>query len=114
MDKIPSKYQPGWLMNLDGRTAICQELRRRYHHVVSDLGGAESLSYAKSSLVERLLWLEHWLQTQEQKMAEGAEIDSGRYSAAVNSLKGIIAVLGVDRKARDITLGDYIKEQGAA
>jgi hypothetical protein len=105
----PKDFTPGWLDQLDGRTGIAQTMRARYAAMTSDLGGAESLSYAQRSLAERALWLEYWLQTQEQELAKGKEFDVSRWIQAANGLQGILAKLGLERKARDVpNLADYL------
>ncbi|GEK72948.1 MULTISPECIES: hypothetical protein [Halomonas] len=99
---VPAEFSPGWIQSLDGRTAIAREMRRRFDEVASDLGGAESLSYLQRSLVSRYLWAEFWIQRQEQAMAEGNDVDMGRYTQAVNSASGLANKLGLDRVARDV------------
>lgn len=105
---IPNSYTPNWLEGLDGRTALAQEMRRRYDAFVSDLGGDETLSYAQRSLVARALWLELHLQQQEEALASGADFDSGKWVQAVNSLQGVLSKLGLERKAKEVTLSDVI------
>ena len=111
----PKKYQLGWLSELDGRTAICQEMRERYIEFTDDLGGRKNLSYAKRSLVERALWLEYWLTTQELALAKGDDFDVARWTQAANSLQGILSKLGLERQAKDVTsLKDYIRAREAS
>ena len=106
----PDKFAQGWLSELDGRTGIAQVMRERYAAFTADLGGAEHLSYAQRSLVERALWLEYWLAQQEQGLATGAEFDVGKWVQAANSLQGILSKLGLDRQARDVPhLSSFIK-----
>lgn len=103
----PEKFEPQWLAALDGRTAIAQEMRRRFDEVSADLGG--DLSYLTRSLVSRYLWQEFWIQQQEQHLAEGKEVDIGKYTQAVNAASGLAAKLGLGRKARDVpNLVDYL------
>lgn len=105
----PRKFEPGWIDKLDKRTGIAQSMRARYQSFTDDLGGAERLSYSQRSLVERALWLEFWLATQEQAMAEGKEIEVGKWTQACNSLQGILSKLGLDRVAKDIPdLAEYL------
>ena len=107
----PDKFANGWISQLDGRTGIAQELRQRYKSLVNDLGGHRNLSYQQRSLVERSLWLEYFLQQQEQVLATGGDFDSGRWTQAVNSLQGIYAKLGLERKAKEVpNLSDFIKK----
>lgn len=98
----PARYTPGWLADLDKRTAVAQEMARRFDEVATDLGGADRLSYLARSLVSRYLWSEYWIQQQERAIAEGREVDMGRYTQAVNSATGLANKLGLDRVARDV------------
>lgn len=108
----PDKFTKGWLESLDGRTAVAQVMRERWQHFTRDLGGVDRLSYAQRSLVERALWLEYWLQTQEQELATGGDFDVGRWTQAANALQGILAKLGLERQARDVpNLAEYLAKR---
>lgn len=98
----PDKFSQDWLQSLDGRTAVAQVMRERWQQFTDDLGGSSALSYAQRSLVERALWLEYWMQQQEQALATGAEFDVGKWTQAANSLQGIMSKLGLDRVAHDV------------
>ena len=103
--KTPQKkFTTGWRSELDKRTALAQVMRERYLEFTDDLGGADSLSYAKRSLVERVLWLEYWLAQQERALAQGQEFDVGRWTQAVNALQGILSKLGLERQDKDFTM----------
>lgn len=105
----PSKYCKTWLNDLDGRTEIAKIMRERYQSFTNDLGGADRLSYAQRSLVERALWLEYWLASQERELASGGEFDVSRWVQAANSLQGIMSKLGLERIAREVTsLREYL------
>ncbi|MGJ7459445.1 hypothetical protein [Halomonas sp. RA08-2] len=106
----PDTFAPNWLNQLDQRTGIAQAMRSRYAQFTNDLGGAESLSYAQRSLVERALWLEFWLQQQEVELAQGQAFDVGKWVQAANGLQGILSKLGLDRKAKDVpNLSEFLK-----
>lgn len=106
----PRKYSRTWLTDLDGRTEVAKQMRERFKAFTNDLGGAERLSYAQRSLVERVLWLEYWLATQERELASGKEFDVARWVQAANSLQGIMSKLGLERVAREIpSLREYIR-----
>lgn len=110
---VPASYMPGWLHALDNRSSIAITMRDRYAAFTSDLGGAESLSYAQRSLVERALWLEFWLQQQEVELAQGEAFDVGKWVQASNSLQGILTKLGLERKARDVPdLNTFLAARG--
>lgn len=118
MPKQPTpqtRYQAGWMSDLDGRTAIAQDMRQRWRALTDDLGGADRLSYAQRSLVERALWLEFWLAQQEQELAGGGDFDVARWVQACNSLQGVLGKLGLERRARDVpTLHEYIQAKGSS
>lgn len=115
LDAPPDRFIQGWLNALDGRTAVAQVMRERYRIFTDDLGGANGLSYAQRSLVERALWLEYWLANQEQTLAGGqGEFDVGKWVQAANSLQGILTKLGLERKARDVpNLADYLNQKAS-
>lgn len=112
MSKIqapPDKYVPGWLESLDGRTALAVDMRERWQSLTTDLGGEARLSYAQRSLCERCLWLEFWLRTQEQALADGNEFDAGKWTQACNALQGIYSKLGLERRAKEVPdLGTFL------
>lgn len=111
----PKQYTPDWLQSLDGRTAVAQEMRLRFQTYTDDLGGDASLSYAQRSLVMRALWLEYWLQTQEQHLAIGGDFDAGKWTQGANSLQGIMAKLGLNRVAKDVPdLASYMQRKQEA
>jgi hypothetical protein len=108
----PKNFNTGWLSELDGRTAIAQELRARYAAFTNDLGGVERLSYAQRSLVSRALHLEYWLAQQEKALIEGADFDVGKWVQAANGLQGILSKLGLERQARDVpNLSAFLHER---
>ena len=110
----PKTFNTGWLSELDGRTAIAQEMRERFRAFTDDLGGADTLSYAKRSLVERALWLEFWLAQQEQALAGGSDFDVGKWTQAANALQGILSKLGLDRQAKDVpSLNEYLARKAS-
>ena len=107
----PDKFANGWIGQLDARTALAQEIRRRYKALAGDLGGLGALSYQQRSLLERSLWLEYFLQQQEQELATGGNFDAGKWTQACNALSGLYSKLGIERKAKEVpNLSDFIKK----
>lgn len=116
LQDIPERFTPGYLARLDGRTTIAADLRARWDEITSDLGGADRLSYAQRSLIERALWLEHWLSVQERALAAGQydAFDAGKWTQACNALQGILKTIGLERRTKDVTsLSDYIASKSA-
>ena len=111
---VPDKFEGGYLDRLDGRTALAATMRAQWQEMTDDLGGADRLSYAQRCLVERVLWLEHWLRIQEQALAEGRldEFDAGRWTQALNTLVGVLSRLGLERREKDVTdLHGYLAQK---
>lgn len=105
---IPADFSGDWLEKLDGRTRLAQACRTRYAALTDDLGGHDRLSYQRRSLAKRAVWLEAVIETQEAALARGDDVDQGRMTQALNSLLGVFKALGLDRKARDVSLSDYL------
>jgi hypothetical protein len=112
---VALEFRRGWLDELDGRLGLARDLRARFDEIAADLGGIETLSYARRSLIERALWAEFWISRQERDLAEGREIDVGRYTQAVNSLQGLFSRIGLDRVAKRVpSLSEYLKRREAS
>jgi hypothetical protein len=113
--KIPAQYEHGWLDQLDGRRNLSKQMRARFDEICNDLGGRDALSYMQRSLIERALWLEHWLAQQERELAEGGDFDVSRWIQAANSLQGIYSRLGLERRQHDVPdLQSYLRQRQGA
>jgi hypothetical protein len=81
---------------------------RRFHDLVqghvSDLGGRPIMSEAQFALCKRAAGLECELEQMEGRMSLGEQVDLDRYGRAASHLRRILEVLGLERKARDVTL----------
>lgn len=108
------RFQRGWLDRLDSRHNLTKELRERFDEICADLGGRDLLSYMQRSLIERALWLEHWLASQERELAKGQDFDVSRWIQAANSLQGIYSRLGLERRSREVPdLQTYLRQREA-
>jgi hypothetical protein len=83
---------------------------RRFHDLVqghiSDLGGRPIVSEARFALCKRAAGLECELEQMEGRMSLGEEINLDSYGRAASHLRRILETLGLERKARDVTLID--------
>lgn len=114
-EAVAGRYQRSWLDRLDARHNLTRELRERFDEICADLGGRDALSYMQRSLVERALWLEHWLANQERELSKGGEFDVSRWIQAANSLQGIYSRLGLERKAKQAPdLPTYLRQREAS
>ncbi|WP_194755712.1 hypothetical protein [Aliidiomarina indica] len=112
--QIPPKYSHDWLEKLDGRTAIAKALQQRHGELVNDLGGQPALSYQRLSLTRRAIHMEAVIEQQEQALARGEDVDTGKLTQSINSLIGLYKTLGLDRVARDASLSAIIQQSKAA
>lgn len=111
----PKRYTPDWLQTLDGRTQVAAAMRSRHTALCNDLGGHERLSYQQLALIDRALFLQYWLEQEEQKLATGAEFDSAKWVQACNSLNGLLSKLGLERRAREVpALQQYLQANSGA
>jgi hypothetical protein len=80
---------------------------RRFHDLVlghvSDLGGRSVLSEAQFALCKRASGLECELEQMEGRLSLGEEIDLDSYGRAASHLRRLLEVLGIERRARDVS-----------
>lgn len=113
---MPRKYRPGFIADLDRRTALPQRLAANLQGFENDRGGAEHLSTAQRTLAERAAWLTEILRQQEIRMARGEPIDLGAYVRGIQTLTTLLRTLGLHRQPRKVsTLEAYVaSKKGAA
>lgn len=58
--------------------------------------------------------MEYWISAQERGLAQGEEFDVGKWVQAVNSLQGLVARIGIERRARDVSLADVLNSEAKA
>lgn len=112
---IPDKYSPDFADRLDRRTNIAKAIRGRIEAIETDMGGADGLSHARRSLIRRTVWLEAVIEHSEQKLAAGEGIDLGGHTQAINTLIGLLRLLGLERRQRPAErLRDVMRGDGPA
>ena len=114
--KVPKKHRKAQLVTLDSidqRTAAAKRIRELAGAITSDLGG--DLTAAQQVLVQRASIMAAIIEDQEARFARGELIDVGPYTTLVNSLRRVLADLGLKRIARDetLTLADYLRSKEA-
>ena len=108
---VDERYSDRFLVELDGRFRPAQVLRARYDALATDLGGLNYLSYKQRSWCRRVIHLEARIEKWELALAQGKTVSVTQYLQAVNGLIGLFKLLGLKRKARDVTLGEVLKGQ---
>jgi hypothetical protein len=102
-----------FLDGVDGRSVLARRYRDILAQLISDLGGDPS--EAQSLICRRAATLAVWCEQAEAEMAAGGEIDIGEYGPAVNALRRLLADIGLERKAKDVTdLAGYVRKMRAA
>ena len=109
----PDRFEPDFIDRMDLRTKAGKAVRARVHALAQSLGGADNLSYQRMSLVQRVIHLEFLLEKREEEIAQiEGKVDTalmGQYVQGINGLIGLFRILGLERQARDVTLGDYVR-----
>ena len=100
------------LEGVDGRTTTARRFREIVAQVSADIGGDPT--EAQRQLVARAGTLAIWCEARETELANGAEFNAAEYSTVSNSLRRLLADLGLKRQARDVTvsLAQYLHERG--
>jgi len=106
--EISKRFRADFLEMLDGRAEVTRTLRERLSALISDLGGLDGLSYQEVSLCKRAVHLERLIELRELKLANGGTVDVNEYLSAINCFAGLLGKLGMKRKARTVTLKDYL------
>jgi hypothetical protein len=97
-----------FLDGVDGRSVLARRYRDILAQLVSDMGGDPS--EAQSLIAKRAATLAVWCELAEAAMAKGEHFDIAEFTTATNALRRLLADLGLERRARDITpsVSDYV------
>lgn len=101
--------------DLDGRTVAARRVREIVDNLSSDLGN--DLTEGQRQLVRRASLLATILESSETKLLIGEPVDLATYLSAVDRLRRVLTALGLERKARDVSvpsLRDYVRQREAS
>ena len=95
--------------DVDGRGELARRVRDLHADLVAHLGGRPSAT--EDMIARRAATLAAWCETQDATLAAGADFDHAAYSTAANTLRRLLADLGLERRARDVTpsLASYLE-----
>jgi hypothetical protein len=98
------------LGHLDGRTAAARRARELIEAIELDLGGSDHLSEGSRQLVQRAAVLGTFIESCEVQWLGGVAVDLADYLAAINSQRRVLATIGLERRAREVTpsVNDYL------
>ena len=89
---------------------------RRFRDLIelhlADLGSPDTLSEAQFSLCRRVAAMEVELERMEQRFEAGEKTSLDIYQRTSNSLTRILKTLGIERKAKVLTLRDRMRGEG--
>ncbi len=88
------KSAKGYLLaGVDGRSNAARRFRELYRNIEEELGG--ELSEGRRALLARACGLCIWCEDQEAAMAQGAAFNPDTYATVTNTLRRLLADLGV-------------------
>jgi glutathione S-transferase len=98
------------LGHLDGRTAAARRARELIEVIQTDLGGGDRLSEGERQLVQRAAVLGAYIESCEVKWLGGEAVDLADYLAAINAQRRVLATIGLERRARNVTpsVAEYV------
>jgi hypothetical protein len=102
------------LPDVDGRSAAMRRYKEILAQLITDMGGDPS--EAQTIIARRASTLAVWCEQAEADMANGSNFDVGEFTTATNALRRLLADIGLERKARDITptLDAYLRDRSKA
>ena len=93
------------LKQIDTRTRAGRHALAVRDRIRRDLGGEDQLSAMQLELIDRAAVLSCLLNSQEASWLNGGEIDPNAYCTVTNTLSRTLGALGLQRVARDVTIG---------
>lgn len=101
------------LAGVDGRSGTFRRYRDILASLISDMGGDPT--EAQLQIARRAAALGVWCEEQDAAAANGAALDISAYTTASNSLRRLLADIGLERRPRDVTptLREYAARRAA-
>ena len=90
------------LDHLDGRCLAVKRVRAVETEIAQDLGGAARISQAQRALCRRAAVLSTIIEDTEARWADGQRLDMPTYLAATNTLRRVLATIGLERRQLSI------------
>ena len=103
-----------WIDSVDGRSAEARRFRDVLGDLVQHLGGDDAITEPQRHLARRAAALVTWCERAEISLAKGNDMDVGQYVTASNSLRRLLADIGIERQPRDMgNLAEHLKHLDA-
>jgi hypothetical protein len=97
---------------VDGRLRPAHKFREMAEGMAADRGGRDQLTRGEEALIRRAAGLEVLADLIEEKLVRGEDVSVVDYGNVVSRQTRVLQVLGLERKARNVTLDGYIKDAG--
>lgn len=112
---VAGKLRPLSLADIDRRTAAFRNSQALLADILADLGGEANASAGQRELAQRAAVLAAMIGDAEARWLRGEAIDLGSYLAAVNAHRRVLATLGLERRARNVTPSplEYARQKAA-
>lgn len=109
------KVQLRTLRDLDRRTTAARAALELRNSIIADLGGDNSLSTMKRAIVDSAATLGAMLEDMAAAYLAGDGADLSLYATLANAQRRLMADLGLERRAKDVTpdLHAYLKGRAA-
>jgi uncharacterized protein YcbX len=91
------------LVDLDKRTTAARAALELRDAISDDLGGRDRLSSMQRAIVDAAATLGAMLQDIAVSYLKGESVDLGNYATLANAQRRLLADLGLERPARDVT-----------
>ena len=89
-----------FLDQVDGRSVIAGRFREIFAQICEDIGGDPS--EAQRQLARRASALAIWCECAEAQLVAGTEINIAAFTTATNSMRRLLADLGLERHTHDM------------
>ncbi len=105
------------LADLDRRTTAARRAFELRDSLIDDLGGEPAVSAMKRAVVEAAATMGAMIEDMAARYLEGQPTDLALYATLANAQRRLLADLGLERRAKDITsetdLQRYLRERSA-
>ena len=105
---FPERYAKDFIHEMDGRVRVVKTIREDLDTLYAALGGKENVSYMEQTLCHKVIYLKWLTGKKEATMIHGGSIDEASYLNAVNCLSGLLSKIGLKRRAKTLSLKDYL------
>ena len=107
---LPVRFTPRFLDDADSRIAVVRQIRKLTARLMDEAGGHES--FQREMMCSHAAFLHVRLTTLEVEALEGGKLDWGSFIQAINSLSGVLKMLGLERRLKQVGgLKAFIKER---